>query len=173
MIERLLLCCVLAGLVPAAQGDVTHADTHSFTLRFEMRFDQPAAEVYATLLDIEAWWDPAHTYSGDVSNLQLEVKPGGCLCEYWDGGAVEHLRVAYVQQNSTLRLLGGLGPLQSIPVEGSMTFTVVDDDQGSRFLFTYLVGGFTENGIEDWAEPVDGVWAGHLARFKTAVESDG
>lgn len=154
-------------------ADVVHAGTAGFKLRFEIVFEQPASTVYQTLLDIQAWWDPDHTYSGDVANLTLDLKPGGCLCETWDGGAVEHLRVGYLQENSTVRLLGGLGPLQSMAVTGAMTFVVADVEGGSRFLFVYEVGGFTPGGVEAMAKPVDDVWAGHLARFQAAVAARG
>lgn len=168
----LLFCVGLLAVQPAA-ADVVDVGAGGFKLRFEISFEQPVSTVYQTMLDLEAWWDPDHTYSGNAANLKLDLKPGGCLCEYWDGGAVEHMRVGYVKENSTVRLLGGLGPLQSMAVSGAMSFLFVPVDGGSRFVFVYEVGGYTPNGLEAIAEPVDAVWAGHLARFEAAVNTRG
>ena len=154
-------------------AEVVDAGAAGFKLRFEIRFDQPASTVYQTMLDLKSWWDPDHTYSGDAANLRLDLRPGGCLCEYWDDGAVEHMRVGYLKENSTLRLLGGLGPLQAMAVSGAMSFDVTNVDGGSRFVFVYEVGGYTPGGVEAIAKPVDDVWAGHLARFEVAVNSTG
>ncbi|MEE8306530.1 MAG: hypothetical protein V3R81_04650 [Gammaproteobacteria bacterium] len=173
MAVRLLLgCFALLSMQPIA-AEVVDVSAAGFKLRFEIRFEQPASTVYQTILDLESWWDPDHTYSGDAANLKLDLKPGGCLCEYWDGGAVEHLRVGYVKENSSLRLLGGLGPLQSMAVSGAMSFAVANVDGGSRFVFVYEVGGYTPGGVEAIAKPVDEVWAGHLARFEIAVNAHG
>ena len=126
---------------------------------------------FAALLRLPEWWDPAHTYSGDASNLSLELAPGGCLCERWEGGAVEHLRLVYVEHGKELRFRGGLGPLQSIPVTGAMSFSFRADAAGSLLVFSYDVGGATRSGLRDWAAPVDAVWAGHLARYRRLVET--
>lgn len=150
-------------------GDVVNATKEGFSLRFEKTFNRPASAVYRTIINLESWWDPAHTFSGDAGNLKLDLKPGGCLCEYWEGGAVQHLTVGYVEENSTLRLLGALGPLQQMAVAGSMSFVVTPVDSGSRLVFTYEVGGYWKDGLASLAAPVDGVWAGHLARLDAAV----
>ena len=165
-----VVIAVLLGFTPAmGMADVINATAEGFSLRFEKHFEQPADVVYRTVIDLESWWDPDHTYSGDASNLKLELRPGGCLCEYWEGGAVQHLTVGYYKENETLRLLGGLGPLQQMAVSGSMSFIVVDAGSGSRLIFVYEVGGYWKDGLESMAKPVDDVWAGHLARLVSAV----
>ncbi len=43
---------------------------------------------------------------------------GGCFCELIPDGAgeIEHMRVIYTRPGVTLRLQGGLGPLQEVGV---------------------------------------------------------
>jgi len=171
-LHRYLTAAVIAwiGLLPGVGlSEVIDASAEGFSLRFEKRFEQSASTVYSTIVDLKSWWDPDHTYSGDAGNLTLELKPGGCLCETWEGGSVQHLTVGYIVENSTLRLLGGLGPLQQMAVAGSMSFIVTSEEAGSRLVFVYEVGGYWKDGLAGLAKPVDDVWAGHLARFEAAV----
>ena len=63
------------------------------------------------------------------ANMRIEPKPGGCFCEAVpagrrSGGEIEHMRVIYVAPGSTLRMSGGLGPLQSEAVTGVLTMTL-------------------------------------------------
>ena len=41
-----------------------------------------------------------------------------------DGGFVRHLQIVYYQPGKSLRLTGGLGPLQELGVHGSLVFSV-------------------------------------------------
>src|SRR5690242_9471802 len=88
------------------------------------------AEVWGALLMPARWWNGEHTYSGNSANLSLAANAGGCFCEVIpaaDGGPaghIEHMRVVYLAPNATLRLNGGLGPLQSEAVTGVLTMAL-------------------------------------------------
>jgi uncharacterized protein YndB with AHSA1/START domain len=130
-------------------------------------------ESYARLVNVAAWWNKAHTFSGDSANLTLDVRPGGCFCERLkDGGGVQHLTVTYVAPNQALRLSGALGPLQSLGVAGSMTIALTGTAGGGTDIgLRYRVGGYTTDGIRKWAGPVDEVLGEQIARLKKLIDT--
>src|SRR5687767_3432302 len=84
-----LLACVL--LVAAnATAEVVDRSASGFTLRMTVAVAATPQRIYQDLLNIGSWWDKAHTYSGDARNMTLAAQPGGCFCETFAGGAVEH-----------------------------------------------------------------------------------
>ena len=110
----------------ANAGEVVDRSATGFTSRNIAHVEADADTVYRVLAEnVDRWWDAAHTYTGDSTNMSLDATAGGCLCETLpDGGSVEHMRVVYAEPGKTLRLQGGLGPLQSMAVAGAMTFRV-------------------------------------------------
>ena len=81
-------------------------------IKGEVALDRDAA--WARLLEIGLWWNGGHTYSGDATNMKLDAMAGGCWCELWAGGEVEHGRVVMVMPMSALRVSAALGPLQDL-----------------------------------------------------------
>lgn len=132
------------------------------------------AEVYAALTDdVGRWWDAEHSYTGDAHNFSLDAKAGGCFCEdFPNGGSIQHMRVLYADPGKYLRMEGGLGPLQSIPVTGVMDFEFVANGQGTRLTYRYSVHGPVSAGVEGMAEPVDAVQLGQLKRLQAYVEGN-
>jgi hypothetical protein len=124
------------------------------------------ASVWAAMLQIGRWWDPAHTYSKDPSNLTLQNSVGGCLCEKVGEGAVEHMRVIQVLPGKLMRLSGGLGPLQQFGVAGSLTWTLESTaKQSTRVTWIYVVGGYSDPPLSELAAPVDAVLSQQLQRL--------
>src|SRR4029077_15300692 len=100
--------------------------------------EAPVTRVYDSLIgQVGSWWNPQHTYSGDSKNLSIDPRPGGCFCERLPGGGVEHMRVVLVRSNETIRLVGGLGPLQASGVAGSMTWRLSPAERGTKLELTY------------------------------------
>ena len=125
--------------------------------------------VFAVLIEPARWWSPDHTFSHDAANLRLEPRAGGCWCEALPGGgSVEHLRVVYVAPGQLLRLTGALGPLQSMPVQGVLSFTLAAAGGGTDLKVTYALAG---PGLGELAGPVDGVLGEQVGRLKSAVET--
>jgi uncharacterized protein YndB with AHSA1/START domain len=170
------LALVMAAAVlgaPVAHGEVLERSETHFLVRTSVAIDVPPARVFRALtLEIGRWWDSAHTHFGSASNLSIEPKAGGCFCERLDGRAAEHMRVVFVEPGRTLRLVGGLGPLQELPVSGVMTWTLAETPSGSRLQLTYAVAGHRTGGLGALADAVDGVLAGQVDRLKAYVESD-
>ena len=160
-------------LLLATAGEVVDGSSAGFTSRNIVRVHAPAETAYRALAEnVGRWWDPDHTYTGDSKNLSLDPTAGGCLCETLpDGGSVEHMRVVYVEPGKTLRLRGGLGPLQSMAVTGAMTFGFEASGNVTQITLTYTVGGYYPSGLDQLAEAVDGVLRGQLERLAAQAET--
>lgn len=144
-----------------------------FRSRHTLVIDAPRARVFEALTaEVDRWWDAAHSYSGSASNFSIDARPGGCFCEALPQGGVEHMRVVFVAAGRELRLQGGLGPLQTMAVSGSMQF-LLDDDAGggTRLRYVYAVGGYHGDGLAGIAPAVDAVQLGQLERLKRYIET--
>ncbi|MGZ5196005.1 MAG: SRPBCC family protein [Ramlibacter sp.] len=145
---------------------------NGFVVRHEATLNAPPAKVYEALLAVGAWWDPAHTFSGDSKNLSIDARAGGCFCERLaDGGGVEHMRVVYLAPGKALRMSGGLGPLQGSGLAGAMTWALAPAGNGTKLQLTYSVGGFMEGGFEKMAPAVEDMLGHQLARLKLLVDT--
>lgn len=130
-------------------------------------------EVYNRLVsDVASWWDPVHTFSGDSTRLSIDDNPGGCFCETpGEGGGVSHLTIVYSAPGKMLRMSGGLGPLQALGVIGSLTVNLEEGGEGTMLEVSYRVGGYLKEGLDSWAQPVDGVLRGQFERLKRFIET--
>ena len=162
----------LIALLVLLAGDVIEQAANGFTSRNSASMSAPIDEVYDALTnELPAWWDVAHTYTGDARNLSLNATAGGCFCEQLPGGgSVQHLEVVYVEPDRILRFRGGLGPLQALGVDGSLTFSLEPVGDETQVTLTYAVGGYYSGGLDTLAAPVDSVLKGQLASLKSFVE---
>jgi uncharacterized protein YndB with AHSA1/START domain len=164
--RTVLLAIALTGVTPA-NADVLKSSDSSFVTQHKLTIAAPPAKVWEALIQPARWWDGAHTYSGSAANLTLDARPGGCWCEKTASGGVEHMRIVYLAANDTLRLTGGLGPLQAMPVTAVLTVTLKPVGAGTELTASYTVSGPDLGGI---AAPVDGVLGGQWTRLKAAAE---
>jgi len=155
-----------------AQADVVDRSASGFTVKTTVSVAAAPQRVYQDLLNVGAWWDKAHTYSGDAKNMTLAAQPGGCFCEKYAGGAIEHGRVVYVSPDRLLRLSGALGPLQEMAITGTMTWAIEPAKQGSgsTVTMTYAVGGYAPGGLDKLADIVDMVLAQQVKLLKAYAE---
>jgi uncharacterized protein YndB with AHSA1/START domain len=162
----------MLGLVLLA--NITASSPDGFVSEHVLDVRGTPAEVYAALTDdVSRWWDAAHSYTGDAHNFSMDARAGGCFCEDFPNGvSVQHMRVLYADPGRYLRMEGGLGPLQPIPLTGVMDFELMATEQGSRLTFRYSVHGPASAGIEGMAAPVDAVLLGQLKRLQAYVEGD-
>ena len=119
-------------LAGAAQAEVRNAVPESMQLQFNERVAATPSAVYAAIGQVERWWSGEHSYSGDAANLSLAMQPGGCFCERWANGAVEHGRVIMLMRDQVVRLDAALGPLQNKAVSGVLTFLLKAEEGGRR-----------------------------------------
>jgi uncharacterized protein YndB with AHSA1/START domain len=155
-----------------AAGDVTDSAANGFTINISVDIHAAPAEVFSHIMNIGEWWSSDHTYSGDAHNLSLEQRPGGCFCEKLPSqGSVRHMEVIFLAPGKTLRLVGGLGPLQAIAATGTMTFSLSPASGGTKLDVTYAVGGYLPQGMSTLASPVDTVLTEQINRLKNYIES--
>lgn len=164
--RTILLAVALIGAT-SANADILGSSDTGFTSEYRLMIAAPPAKVWDALVHPDRWWESGHTYSGSAANLSLDARPGGCWCEKTATGGVEHMRVIYVATGDTLRMTGGLGPLQSLPVNAVMTITLKPSGAGTQITATYVVGG---SGLASLAAPVDQVLGTQRPRLKAAAE---
>ena len=158
---------------PAA-AEVHDSGPNGFAVRATAVVPAGAQETWAELLDPADWWDGTHTFSGDAAQLSLDARAGGCFCELLPNakdpqgkprGGVQHLQVVYVEEPRVLRMTGALGPMQSEPVTGVLTFVLKLEDGGTRINAEYAIGGYLRMPIERIAPVVDRVIGEQVARL--------
>ncbi|MGX5173111.1 hypothetical protein ACUR5C_03680 [Aliikangiella sp. IMCC44653] len=155
----------------AAHAQIKAQSPQHFSLNYTIIIDAPLDKVESTLINVSSWWSAAHTYSGDANNLYIDLEQQLCFCEKLDRqGVVKHMGVGLYWPGKQLRLLGGLGPLQALPVNGSMNFqlTAVSPKQ-TKLEVNYLVSSGTAE-LSNWAKTVDNVLTTQLKRLKIEVE---
>ena len=147
-------------------------------------------ETWLALIKPGEWWSDAHTWSADAANMTLTPQAGGCFCERVPGedredgfsldGSVQHMTVIQAYPLKSLRMRGGLGPLQGEPATGVLTITLEEIDGGTRIRWEYVVGGYMRYDVGTIAKAVDGVMSqqlhglrDHLGALGGADESDG
>ena len=112
------------------------------------------------------WWNPEHTYSGNSANMSIDAKAGGCFCEKLGAsGGVVHMTVLYTDPGKTLRMSGGLGPLQSMSVVGVLTVAFTANGPNTKVEINYAVGGPASQGLDKLAAVVDQVLTDQWGRF--------
>ena len=162
-----LLASLASGGGPA-QAEVVAAQPAGFEVVEHAHIPAPPERVWAAIAQVGSWWSPTHTYSQDAANLSLKLEPGGCFCERWPGGAVRHMTVVAAMPPHLLRLDGALGPLGGLGVTGHLTFALAPEAQGTDLKVTYDVGGWSRDGLDRVAGPVDqvlGTQVERLARY--------
>jgi hypothetical protein len=81
------------------------------------------------------------------------------------------MTVLLAEPGKTLRMSGGLGPLQELPVTGVLTLTFAPTTGGTRVELIYAVGGYTKDSLAKLAPLVDRVLAEQVMRLKSFVET--
>jgi hypothetical protein len=175
MICRAIAALIAASLSFPAAAEVTDEAISGFTSRNEVEVAADSHEVWRVMIQPGLWWNSDHTYSGDARNMTLVASPGGCFCEAIPtgsataAGSIEHMRVIYAAPGATLRLSGGLGPLQSQAVTGILTMSLEPSGEGTRIAWEYTVGGYLRLPVDTTAPLVDGVVGEQLDRLAAAL----
>jgi len=169
VISELGLAAVLlaAALSAPANAEVVQSNDDGFITRDEAVVDATLKQTWLALISPADWWSSEHTWSADAGNLTLMPTAGGCFCEkipevdepdrFTLEGSVEHMRVIQAYPERALRMVGGLGPLQSEPVTGVLTIALSEAEGGTRIVWEYNVGGSMRYEIPAISKAVDGV----------------
>lgn len=166
-----------------ARAEVTTRTDAGFVVRVTAEVAASPADAWKAFTTPSLWWNPQHTFSGESVNLAMDPSANGCFCEKLPvpkgapatqkPGSVMHMRVVYAEPYRALRLVGGLGPLQSEAVNGTMTVTFkpVDGSGGktTRILWEYVVGGFMRYKTETISGAVDKVLTEQIAGLSKLI----
>ncbi len=151
---------------PCLRADVTVSTESGFEIKLEQTLKTPKEVAFKNLTqEIHQWWDKNHTWSGNAANLKMDLDKGWLHERLPEEGWVRHMDIVFYQPNSTLRLTGGLGPLQGLGVSGTLTFSFETVDSGTKVTLIYVVHGNTNIPYSDLAPVVDRVLAEQLGRF--------
>jgi uncharacterized protein YndB with AHSA1/START domain len=159
--------------VPAgnARAEVLSVAGNGFEVREAVHVAAAPDKAYAALLLPARWWSSDHTFSGNAANFTLDARAGGCWCETLpDGGSAEHLRVVYVAPGKVLRLRGALGPFQGLGVEGSLTWSIKSNANGTEISVSYAVGGYNKDGFDALSKAADRVLGEQIERLRKFID---
>ncbi|MBU2970456.1 SRPBCC domain-containing protein [Pseudoalteromonas sp. C2R02] len=153
-------------------AEVIQKDKHGFKIIIKKTVNVSSSATYKQFLNISQWWNKDHTWFGKSENLTLEPKAGGCFCEKSKGREVLHMTVSYVDPNTELRMIGGLGPLQIMGVQGGMSwkFSAITQTK-TEIIHTYQVVGFMPEGLDKLAAVVDKVQSSQVDSLITQLNS--
>lgn len=181
LLPTMLAALPLALLASPACAEVVASSEAGFVIRLTEEVIATPQESWKMLLTPGEWWSGAHTYSGDAKNLYLDAQATGCFCEKLPrpkdapedqrNGSVEHMHIAFAEPGRVLRLTGGLGPLQSEALHGSLTMTFKAVPGGTRILWEYVVGGYMRYKPEQIGPAVDKVLAEQIRRLGAKLGS--
>ncbi len=129
------IAAISAALIATpATAEIIDQSPDGFALHWEAPVMQSKADLWDKLVTPSRWWSSDHTYSGSADNLTLEAKAGGCWCETWEGGQVEHGRVLSIQPGKQIVIAAPFGPLQSMAVTAVMTISISETGNGETLL---------------------------------------
>ena len=166
-----IMAGLVAGSLPfASAAEIKFATAEGFLIEHRFTLAAPAEKVWDALLHPEDWWPSDHTWSGDRANLRLSASPGGCFCERWPGGSVEHGRVVKAIPGKQLRLDAALGPLQEMAVNGVITFTLDEKEGVTTVVATHRVSGDASHKLDTLAPIVDQVNALQFGGLASAFQ---
>lgn len=170
---KLAVVALICGLAQTATAEVADSAASGFTVKIVTQIQASPADVYNRLVHhVGDWWNPAHSFSGDAHNLSIDDHPLGCFCEKLaGGGGVRHMEVVFAAPGKMLRMSGGLGPLQGMAAAGAMTFTFTPAEGGTRLELNYAVVGYSAQGMNLLANPVNAVLTEQMARLKNYIQT--
>ena len=163
---------VVSALAGPAHADTSNVSPTGFVANFREEVKATPEEVWQAIVQLPRWWNDAHTYSGQASNLSLDATAGGCWCERWgDGSSAQHGQVVLVQPGRVIRFNASLGPLQDLAVNGVLTIVTSAQDGKTFLRMTYRVAGNSDAGLEKLAPIVDQVIGTQYRRLKSLAET--
>ena len=180
-----LAVAVMSTLIaPAApsQAEVAAQSEAGFVLKLTAETTAPQDAAWRMLIVPAKWWSRDHTWSHDAANLYLDAQATGCFCEKLPKpadapagqrlGSAEHMHVIFADpQRGILRMSGALGPLQGEALNGTLTFTLVKTESGTRIDLEYVVGGYMRLKGDQIAPAVDAMLGQQLASLAAALNA--
>lgn len=170
-----LLLAACAALAPQAQAEIVDSSAAGFTVENRRVVPvAPEAAFEALVQDVDRWWPKDHSWWGKEAKFRIEPRAGGCFCEEGGAHSALHMLVTFVDPPNTLRMTGGLGPLQGMGLHGALEFRLkAQEGGGTEITMWYRAGGYTPDDLSKFAPVVDqvqGLQLGGLATFLGAKD---
>ena len=170
------IAIVAAMAFGTARAEVKDSAPNGFTIENSQVVPVDAATAWKALVDdVGRWWPKDHTWWGDASKLSIQARAGGCFCEVDGERQAWHMTVTFVDPGSTLRMTGGLGPLQGMGLDGALEWRFAKAAEGTKITLWYRAGGYTPDDINKFVPVVDqvqGQQLGGLADYLRAQAKD-
>ena len=176
--HRIVLAAALTlGFATPAAAEVVQTSADHFVTRDSATVKAAPKAAWLALITPADWWDDTHTWSGKAANMSLMPQGGGCFCERLPekdstasvglAGSAQHMTVLMAEPMKVLRMRGGLGPLQSEPVDGVLTITMQPDKAsgGTKMVMEYVVAGHMRFDVAKISKAVDEVMSLQLGRL--------
>ena len=155
-----------------ARAEIRDSAPNGFTIENSQVVPVDARTAWDTLVnDVGRWWPKDHTWWGDASKLSIQPRVGGCFCEINGQQQAWHMTVTFVDPGSTLRMTGGLGPLQGMGLDGALEWRLAKVEEGTKITLWYRAGGYTPDDLGKFVPVVDqvqGLQLGGLADYLRA-----
>jgi hypothetical protein len=152
-----------------AQAEIRDSAPNGFTIENTQVVPVDAKTAWDALVnDVGRWWPKDHTWWGDAGKLSIQARAGGCFCEINGAQQAWHMTVTFVDPESTLRMTGGLGPLQGMGLDGALEWRFAKVEEGTRITLWYRAGGYTPDDLQKFVPVVDqvqGLQLGGLADY--------
>ena len=152
-----------------AQAEVKDSAPNGFTIENSQTVPvDPRTAWNALVNDVGRWWPKDHTWWGDASKLSIQQRVGGCFCEIDGDRQAWHMTVAFVDPERTMRMTGGLGPLQGMGLDGALEWRFEKVEAGTQITLWYRAGGYTPDDLRKFVPVVDkvqGIQLGGLADY--------
>jgi hypothetical protein len=164
-----LFLLTLAPLI--AEAAVRDATPAGFTVENSQVVPVDAATAWQALVaDVDRWWPRDHVW-WEGSTLRIEPRAGGCFCEVAGERQAWHMSVVFVDPARTLRMTGGLGPLQGMGLHGALEWRFEPAGEGTRITLWYRAGGYAPDDLSKFAPVVDGVQGVQLAALADHIRA--
>lgn len=151
-------------------GEVLFLAETGFITEHRIQVSADRETTWNAFIQAGKWWPADHTWWGDANGLTIDAFAGGCFCEKSGDKSAEHMRITLVDTHNSMRMTGGLGPLQGMGMYGALDWTFEANDQGTQVTMTYRVNGINPDGFAELAPIVDQVQGIQLGGLKTLLQ---
>ena len=174
MVKKLINLCTILSLFPSMlHAEVLHIADTGFIISNKISVNTDAATTWDAFVgEVDNWWPKDHSWWLDQGTFSIEPIAGGCFCEKAsEGRSAEHMHIVFVDPSKTLRMTGGLGPLQGMGLFGALDFIFEGNDSETTVTMTYRVSGINSDGFSDLAPIVDSVQGLQIGGLKEFLDN--
>ena len=169
---KIMFSIALFGMAATTCAEVKLVTDSGFSIENRIETNVNKTQAWNALIQqVDHWWPKDHSWW--YGTFSIDANAGGCFCETLDKKSAEHMRIVFVDPEKTLRMAGGLGPLQGMGLYGAMDWIFATTENGSTSVsLRYTVHGVNEDGFEQLAKIVDQVQGMQLGSLKTYLQAD-